>query len=95
VTVADGSMRRLTTFVKGQIQDSARFSLDGKRVLFTAVESHDRSHVMQLELADGQPQRLHIAGLRQADVRTVLPGGRELLVTGRGRGASLAFSEFP
>lgn len=95
MSVADGSTQRLTTFAKGQIQDSARFSLDGRRVLFTAVESADRSHVMQVALAGGEPQPLPIAGLRQADVRTILPGGRELLVTGQRDGASLPFSECP
>jgi eukaryotic-like serine/threonine-protein kinase len=90
VSVADGSTQRLTTFAKGQIQDSARFSLDGTRVLFTAIESADRSHVMQVALAGGEPQPLQIAGLRQADVRTILPGGRELLVAGQRDGGQFA-----
>jgi Tol biopolymer transport system component len=95
VSVDDGSTRRLTTFAKGHIQDSARFSFDGTGVVFTAVESADRSHVMQLALAGGLPQPLPVDGLRQADVRTLLPGGRELLIMGQRDGGPFALFRVP
>ena len=96
VSLSDGSERRLTTFASGHMQDSARFSADGDDVLFTEVESADRSRVMRLTLASGQIQPVPIAGLRQADIRTLLPGGRELLVAGlRQAGDLLALFRVP
>jgi Tol biopolymer transport system component len=83
VSITDGSTRRLTTFGKGQVHESPRFSLDGARIVFTVVDSVDRSHVMQLALGGGQPQPLRLEGLREATVQDILPGGLGLLIAGR------------
>ena len=96
VSVADGSARRLTTFASGHLQDSAKFSPDGTSVLFSEVESADRSRIMRLALAGGEAKPVPIDGLRQADMRTLLPGGREFLVAGlREGGGQLALFRVP
>ena len=96
VSVADGSTRRLTTFASGHLQDSAKFSADGASVLFTEVESANRSRIMRLPVAGGETQPVQISGLRQADMRTLLPGGREILVAGlREGGGQLALFRVP
>ncbi len=96
VSVADGSTLRLTTFASGHLQDSAKFSADGASVLFTEVESANRSRIMRLPVAGGETQPVQISGLRQADMRTLLPGGREMLVAGlREGGGQLALFRVP
>ena len=55
VSLSDGSERRLTTFASGHIQDSARFSADGDDVLYTEVESANRSRVMRLTVPGKWP----------------------------------------
>jgi len=95
VSVADGSARRLTTFANGQLQDSARFSPDGTKIVFTTLES-DRSRVMQLALKGGEPQPVEIPGLRQAIVRAFTPDGRELIIIGaRDGGSQLSLFRVP
>ncbi len=96
VSVADGASDRLTTFASGHLQDSAKFSPDGASVLFTEVESADRSRIMRLTLASRDAQPVRITGMRQADLRTLLPGGREFLVAGlREGGGRLALYRVP
>jgi Tol biopolymer transport system component/tRNA A-37 threonylcarbamoyl transferase component Bud32 len=96
IDVVSGGARRLTTFASGRLQDSARFSADGKSVFFTDVESADRSRVMRIAADGGPAHPVPITGLRQADIRTLVPGGRELLLAGLPEGGgSLALFRVP